>query len=344
MKVLYAALACSAFTQASLSAEANLAIKLPTENDYIFSPTPEKFYMYTFRNFEGVDSHPWTAGKYGYVRTLRRTPEGIIATKFHEGIDIRPIKRDRYSRPMDIVSSIADGKVVYTNKIAGNSNYGQYVVVEHDWGMGQFYSLYAHLQSVSCSTGSKVSAGSPLGKMGYTGAGITRERSHLHLELGIMANKDFAQWHNAYFSSKNNHGIYSGLNMNGLNISELFIRHKNNPNLTLSGFISKIPTYYKVTIPRRRDLDLAQRYSWMCQGDHSVMTPAWELSFASSGFPLAITPSDRAVIRPTVTFVTPTKSNHKNHTKGILSGTGQQATLTSLGKRVISLMSSSFLD
>ncbi|MEO1856930.1 MAG: M23 family metallopeptidase [Rubritalea sp.] len=344
MRSILSALACSTFTLANLAAESTLNLKLPTENQYLFSKTPEKFYMYTFRNFEGVDSHPWTAGKYGYVRTLRRTPEGVIATKFHEGIDIRPIKRDRYSRPMDIVSSIADGKVVYTNKVAGNSNYGHYVVVEHNWGSGPFYSLYAHLQSITCSTGSIVSAGSPLGKMGYTGAGITRERSHLHLELGVMANKNFAEWHKAYFSSKNHHGNFSGLNMNGLNVSELFLRHKNNPRISLTSFISKIPTYFKVTVPRRRELDLAQRYTWIKQGDHSVMTPAWEISFASSGFPLAISTSNRAVLRPTVTYVLPTQSNHKYHTKGILSGTGKQATLTSLGKRFISLMTSSFLD
>lgn len=328
----------------SLQAATPLGIQLPTENEYIFSSTPEKFYMYTYRNFEGVDSHPWTAGKYGYVRTLRRTDEGVIATKFHEGIDIRPIKRDRYSRPLDLVNSIADGKVVYINPHGGNSNYGIYVVVEHDWGSGPFYSIYAHLASVSCDKGQKISAGSPLGKMGYTGRGINRERAHLHLELGVMANKSFEEWHGAYFSSPNHHGLYNGLNMNGLNIAELFIRHKSNPSLTITQFISKVPTYFKVTIPRKRELDLAKRYPWIRQGNHSAMTPAWEISFASSGFPLAITPSNRAVVRPTITYVKPTKSNHKYHTKGILSGTGKQASLTSLGQRVMSLMTSSFLD
>jgi murein DD-endopeptidase MepM/ murein hydrolase activator NlpD len=328
----------------SLFAASPLGLQLPTENDFIFSSTPEKFYMYTYRNFEGVDSHPWTAGKYGYVRTLRRTDEGVIATKFHEGIDIRPVKRDRYSRPLDIVNAIANGKVVYINPHGGNSNYGIYVVVEHDWGSGPFYSLYAHLASASCKTDDTVAAGSPLGKMGYTGRGINRERAHLHLELSVIANKDFEKWHGAYFSSPNHHSIYNGLNMNGLNIAELFIRNKSNPNLTISQFIAKVPTYYKVTVPRKRELDLAKRYPWIRKGNHELMTPAWEISFASSGFPLAITPSNRAVVRPTVTYVTPTKSNHKYHTKGILSGSGKQATLTSLGQRVISLMTSSFLD
>ena len=328
----------------TLNAAKTFTLKLPTTNQYIFSKTPEKFYMYTYRHFEGVDSHPWTAGKYGYVRTLRRTNEGIIATKFHEGIDIRPVKRDRHNRPLDIVNAIADGKVAYINAHAGKSNYGIYVVVKHDWGAGPFYSLYAHLASVTCKTGQKLSAGSPIGKMGYTGAGINRERAHLHLELGIMANQDFKLWYPNYFNTPNHHGQFNGLNMNGLNIAELFIRHRSNPSLTIENFIANTPVYYKVTVPRRRTIDLAKRYPWIRSGNHQTMTPAWEISFAKSGFPLAITPSNRAVIQPTVTFVKPSVSDHKYHTKGILTGTGSNATLTSLGQRVIALMSSSFLD
>lgn len=324
----------------TLAAERPLELQLPTENQHLFGTTPEKFYMYTFRNFEGVESHPWTAGKYGYVRTLIRTDEGVIATKFHEGIDIQPIKRDRSNRPLDIVSSIADGKVVYVNKVSGKSNYGNYVVVEHDWGSGPFYSLYAHLGSISSKVGSTVKAGSPLGIMGYTGAGITRERAHLHLELGVMCNSDFGTWHSSFFNSPNHHGNFNGLNMNGLNISELFIRHKRNPNLKLSSFIAKVPTYFKVTVLRSGDLDLAKRYPWICKGDHASASAAWEVSFASSGFPLAITPSNRAVLQPTVTFVKPTQSNHKYHTKGILTGTGKQAKLSSIGQRVIALVTS----
>ena len=65
-----------------LKAEQPLGLKLPTANDKIFSANPEQFYMYTTRNFEGVSSKPWTAGQYGYVRNLKRTDEGVIATRF----------------------------------------------------------------------------------------------------------------------------------------------------------------------------------------------------------------------------------------------------------------------
>lgn len=344
MTVIRFALLLSLLSSSTLLAEKPLNLKLPTPNQYLFGKKPELFYMYTYRNFEGKTSRPWSAGKYGYVRNLKRTEEGIIGTQFHEGIDIRPLKRDSSGRPLDIVSSIAAGKVVHVNSTPGHSNYGKYVVVEHDWGTGPFYSLYAHLNEISCKLNQRVHAGMPLGKLGYTGAGINRERAHLHLEFNILSHSDYDKWHSEYINSPNYHAKFNGLNMNGLDISELFIRHHTNPNLSLASFIQKIPVYYKVTIPRQRELDIAKRYPWIRNGNHHTMTPAWEISFASTGFPLAVTPSNRAVVRPTVTFVKPTKSNHSYHTKGIISGNGEQATLTPLGQRVIALISGSFLD
>lgn len=339
-----ALLIAALLTLTTLHAQQPLGLKLPTTNDNIFGKSPEKFYMYTTRNFEGKASKPWTAGQYGYVRNLRRTDEGIIATRFHEGIDIRPMKRDSADRPLDIIHAIAAGKVVHTSPIAGRSNYGKYIVIEHDWGSGPFYSIYAHLSEVSCDVGDEVHSGMPIAKMGYTGAGINRERSHLHLELNVMTNTRFDSWFKLHFTSPNYHSIHNGLNMNGLNIAELYIRHKRNPNISITEFISKIPTYFKVTVPRKHDLDIASRYPWIRKGNHGQQSPAWEISFSSSGFPLAVAPSNRAVIRPTVTYVKPTKSNHSYHTKGIISGTGPQASLTSLGSRVIQLISGDFPD
>ena len=343
-RVLAGVLALTAqlgFAQQALR-EKPLGLKLPTDNNKLYGSDPQLFYMYTYRNFEGKTSKPWTAGKYGYVRTLRRTGEGVIATKFHEGIDIRPVKRDAAGRPLDLIYAIADGKVVHTSKVAGNSNYGRYIVMEHDWGSGKFYSLYAHLDTVVCNVGQKVKSGSTIAKMGYTGAGINRERAHLHLELNVMTHTDFSYFHREYFGSKNHHKKYNGLNMNGLNIAELFLRHHKNPRISLTNFISKVPVYFKVTVPRKGPIDIATRYDWMRKGDHTKASPSWEISFASSGFPLAVTPSMRRVTKPTVTFVKPTKSNHMYHTKKLLSGEGSSASLTKLGLRTIALVAGTF--
>ncbi len=336
----------SLFSFAAHAEEQPLGLKLPTYNTYIFGSEPQKFYMYTTRNFEGKASKPWTAGQYGYVRNLRRAPEGIIGTRFHEGIDIRPMKRDAAGRPLDYVRAIAKGEIIYVNSIAGNSNYGKYVVVQHNWGpkLGAFYSIYAHLDKADCKVGQPVDAGTIIAKMGYTGAGINRERAHLHLELDVMTQSDYANWHAHYFGSKNVHGVHNGLNMNGLNIAELFIKHNKDKSLKMSDFISKIPVYFKITVPRKGGaaLDIAKRYPWMRKGDHSKATPSWEISYASSGFPLAVTPSLRKVRGPVVSYVKPTQSNHRYNTKGLLTGSNRSASLTKIGLRTVALLTGEF--
>ncbi len=328
------------------SEEQALDLKLPTQNNYIFGSEPQKFYMYTTRNFEGVASKPWTAGQYGNVRNLLRTDEGIIGTQFHEGIDIRPVKRDAAGRPLDLVLAIAKGKIVYVSSVSGNSNYGKYIVIEHDLGeqLGKFYSLYAHLETADCEVGQPVDAGTVIAKMGYTGAGINRERAHLHLELNVMTQSDYPDWHAHYFGTKNVHGIYNGLNMNGLNIAELFIKHHKDNSLKMSDFLKNIPVYYKITVPRKegQSLDIVKRYPWMMKGDHDLPSPSWEISYAVSGFPLAVMPSSREVEKPVVSYVKPTKSNHSYHTKGLIAGSDRSASVTQLGLRTVALLTGEF--
>lgn len=316
------------------------SLALPTVNQHIYGDDGSKFYMYVPRLFEGVESRPWTAGKYGFVRTLKRTKDGVIGTRFHEGIDIKPIKRDRSSRPLDNVNSVADGTVAYVNPYAGNSNYGKYIVVRHNWACGPIYSLYAHLSSTSVKKGQQVKRSQKIGQMGYTGRGINRERSHVHLELDLMISNQFGAWHNKHFGSKNHHGLHNGLNLAGMDIAELYLAQKQNPELTIPQFLAKTPVYYKITIPREGTLALAKRYPWLAKGDHRTKTPSWEISFSASGFPLSIVPSKRTVTAPRVSSVRKCLSKHEYHTKGLLSGTGHRATLSRTGKRYIELVSS----
>mgnify|MGYP003336709827 CR=1 FL=1 len=101
---LFLVLALSTF------AHAGIDLRLPTENHHLFDD-PAKFYMYVDRDFEGVKSKPWQAGSYGFVRTECRFGEQVVCVKFHEGIDISPVNRDKVGNPLDMISSIADGRV-----------------------------------------------------------------------------------------------------------------------------------------------------------------------------------------------------------------------------------------
>jgi len=322
------------------------AIILPTANDHLLRNENEKFYMYVYRNFEGQESRPWTAGKYGFVRSLRRTEDGVLCTKFHEGIDIKPLKRDRNRNPLDEVRAIAAGTVAYVNSTAGNSNYGKYIVIEHPWQCGPLYSLYAHLATTDVKEGQKLKIGQNIGRMGYTGAGLNRDRAHLHLELGIMSSKRFTTWQQKHFHSPNHHGNCNGMNIIGLDIASFYLARQKNPELTIPQFVKSIPVHYKVTIPRNQlkngSPELLKRYPWLASAEAETFTPSWEISFSTSGFPTSITPSNRVVSAASISSICKCQSKHEYHTKGFVSGSGDRGSLSKTGKRFIELVCGQF--
>ena len=187
----------------------SLDLVLPTDNDTLFSGGGAAFYQYIERNYKGVKSTPWEGGQYGFVRDPTDTAGGVVYTRFHEGIDIRPLHRDEHGEPLDEVRSIADGKVVHVNSVPGYSNYGKYIVIEHRWGGSNYYSLYGHLSSIAVQAGDTVKRGQRVAVMGYTGTGLNRERAHLHLELNLMLSREFEAWYNAFFRNDPNHTAFT---------------------------------------------------------------------------------------------------------------------------------------
>src|SRR5713101_2605698 len=153
-------------------------LALPTDNDALFRGDGPAFYQHIERDYQGVKSMPWEGGQYGFVRDPIETAAGIIYTRFHEGIDIRPLQHDAQGEPLDEVRAIADGKVVHTNHVPGYSNYGKYIVIEHRWDGSNYYSLYGHLSSIRVQDGQSVKKGAPIAVMGHTGTGINQERAH----------------------------------------------------------------------------------------------------------------------------------------------------------------------
>lgn len=332
------------FSSAPASAGEPLGLVLPTDNDAIFSRDPSKFYMYTDRTSpNGVASKPWTAGRYGFVRNEKSTSIGIVFTRFHEGVDIQPMRRDAAGSPLDEVRAIAGGTVVYSAAASNLSNYGNYVVIQHDFSDGPFYSLSAHLKSSSVKAGQKVSAGEKIGQMGYTGTGINRERSHVHLELNMLVTDRFAAWHDIHFPSPNHHGIYNGFNLVGLDVSGLLLAHKENSAIRLSEFIPMAGAYYKVTARNQGDFQLIKRYPWLLKNpEKAIGTPSWEIAFSSSGLPLSVEPSNQSVTYPEVTWVKDSTIDHSYNTISRIEGVGSKAKLTGTGSRYIQMIMGTF--
>ena len=312
---------------------------LPTDNDALFSSGGAAFYQHIERNFKGVKSTPWEGGQYGFVRDPTDTAGGVVYTRFHEGIDIRPLHRDAHGEPLDEVHAIADGKVVHVNSVPGYSNYGKYIVIEHRWGGSNYYSLYGHLSSLAVQPGNMVRRGQRIAVMGYTGTGLNRERAHLHLELNLMLSREFESWYNAFFRNDPNHnGIYNGMNLAGLDIARLYLALHKNPSLTIPEFLGREETFYKVTVPKSRHFDLPKLYSWMLATGGRNEKSSWEISFAQSGVPLRIESNDKSVMHPELSYVKKSSVDYSHLTRDIISGHGANAHLTDYGTQLMRLL------
>ena len=316
-----------------------LDLVLPTDNDALFSGGGAAFYQYIDRNFKGVKSTPWEGGQYGFVRDPTDTAGGVVYTRFHEGIDIRPLHRDAHGEPLDEIHAIADGRVVHVNSVPGYSNYGKHIVIEHRWGGSNYYSLYGHLSSIAVQPGDTVKHGQRIAVMGYTGTGLNRERAHLHLELNLILSREFESWYNAFFRNDPNHnGIYNGINLAGLDIARLFLALRKNPALTIPEFLSKEEVFYKVSLPKSPHFELPKLYPWMLVAGARNQKSSWEVSFARSGVPLRIEPSDQQVTQPELSYVKKSSIDYSSLTRDVISGHGENAHLTNYGRQLMRLL------
>ena len=342
MRLFAAGLSLVIFSHFSIMAKTDRAtvdLVLPTDNDALFSGDGPAFYQHVERNFKGVKSTPWEGGQYGFVRDPVETSAGIVYTRFHEGIDIKPMRRDARGEPLDDVRAIADGKVVHANLVPGYSNYGKYIVVEHRWGNSNYYSLYGHLSSIAVQPGESVRRGQRIAVMGYTGTGLNQERAHLHLELDLMFSHQFEAWHDTFFKNDPNHnGIYNGINLAGLDIARLYLALRKNPSVTIPEFLNGEETFYKVTLPKSSHFDLQKLYPWMLADRRRSEKSSWEISFARSGLPLKIEPSDKDVTQPELNYVKQSSIDYSYLTRDEISGRGGRPHLTEYGQRLMRLL------
>ncbi len=329
----------SHFSMMAQTERAVVNLVLPTDNNALFSGGGSAFYQYIERNYKGAKSTPWEGGQYGFVRDPKETSAGIVYTRFHEGIDIRALRRDARGEPLDEVRAIADGKVVHANLVPGYSNYGKYIVIEHRWGGSNYYSLYGHLSAIAVQAGDPVKRGQRIAVMGYTGAGLNQARAHVHLELNLMRSHQFEAWHDVFFKSDPNHnGIHNGMNLAGLDIARLYLALRENPSLTIPQFFDSEETFYKVTLPRSSHFELPKLYPWMVRASAGVKTSSWEVSFARSGLPLKIQPSEKEVLQPELSYIKETSADASYFTHDAIAGRGAKAHLTENGRQLMRLL------
>ena len=188
------------------------------------------------RFFVGTAGKPWTTGTFGCVRSGGQ--------QIHEGLDIRCLQRDKRGEPTDPVMATADGTVAYINTRPSLSNYGNYIVLQHEIEGMEIYSLYAHLQSIApgLKAGQAVKAGEPIAIMGRTSntrETITKDRAHVHFEIDLFVNERFSEWYRKnYPNERNDHGIWNGENLDGIDARQILLEeHQPGTNFSLVQFL-----------------------------------------------------------------------------------------------------------
>jgi len=203
---------------------------------------------------------------YGSVRT--QNAGGRILPSFHEGIDIAPQRRDRRGRALDSVLAVADGTVAYVNRRSGDSNYGIYMVLEHQDPVGVIYTLYAHLGAVEkkIREGMAVKRGEELGIMGNTPSStIPVARAHLHFEIGMIRNRRFESWTSAR-KIDNQHGRLHGWNLTGIDPLALYGTTEPERTFSMLDYLQHLPAAFELLVRAERPVDYFSRYPALWAG------------------------------------------------------------------------------
>lgn len=308
----------------------------PTENRALLDKHPEKFYQPTI-------SRRLISGMFGFVRTSEPEPARIFE-HFHKGIDIRPLHRDTSGEPTDVVRAAADGEVVRVNRDEKISDYGRQVIVKHEWGIYPVYTIYGHLASVGVEVGQSVKAGDPLGVMGWTGPGLTRNRAHLHFEVAFQINRKFAEWVESQKPGRlwqpNRHGEWNGLNLMGIDPVPLLLASAAGNSLSWPEVREKQPGGFRVRVP-----ELRERPSWTDlvevqeaqEGKGGSL--GWEIEMTPWGLPLRMKGVEEAVVEPVLVANPGVPSEGKYYCRGLVQGDGKGGVkLSRFGRQTIEMM------
>jgi len=210
--------------------------------------------------------------------------------RWHNGVDIAPVKKDRNGKALDVVDAMADGVVVYVNRAAGDSEYGNHVIVQHEDPIGLVYTLYAHLASIpgNIQRDVPVKAGAQIGVIGNTSSQkIHLSRSHLHIEFNLMLNRRFDAWYRARKFTPDR-GRHHGWNLVGVDPVEIFVFMNSRANATFADFIQTIPAGFEILVANTsgRPMNYFDNYPALWKGAYPY-SGATALRVAASGLILS---------------------------------------------------------
>lgn len=253
----------------------------PTEDNSFFKGANEEDFI------QPTVSGKVISGTFGYVRN--------DGQKFHEGIDIKPIKRDKKYEAIDQIKAVMDGKVVHINTKAGNSSYGRYIVIEH-FTKPAIYSLYAHLKCVdrNIKKGCNVKGGQIIGIMGRSSndGSIPKNRAHLHFEMGVMLSTHFQKWYdNQKYGSKNLQGCWNGLNLIGYDPLDFYKKCRSAEIKSIDSYFNALSPAFTIRVLKPKVPNYIERYPTLLTKpiDRSALI-GWDIDFTWFRLPFRWTP------------------------------------------------------
>jgi murein DD-endopeptidase MepM/ murein hydrolase activator NlpD len=262
---------------------AALLIALPTANDALLKAGGDaQFFQPTVE--DTVES-----GMFGCVRRQGQ--------RFHEGVDIRCLQRDRRGEPTDPVRAVADGEVAFVNAKPGLSNYGRYIVLKHRWDGVEVYTLYAHLREVAVVAGQPVSRQQLIGTLGHstnTREGIPSERAHLHFEINFLLNPNFRVWYPKRDPKAPPFGNFNGKNLVGLDPAAFYRAWAADRTLNFAEYIARQPIGFTVLVRARPFPWLTMHPEQLRAGPDAAV--AYEVASTAWGLPVAVWPRAGAEI------------------------------------------------
>lgn len=288
---------------------------------------------------QATESGDPVSGMFGCVRTH--------GTQFHEALDIGPFLPRKNGEPTDPVGAAWAGTVVYVNTVPRTSAYGRYVVVQHDQFSPAFVTLYAHLASVEAglAPGRRLAAGERIGIMGRSAGGyrIPPERSHLHFEIALRLSDDFQRWYDSLdFDSANDHGIWNGMNLIGLDpwLAWQFMR-ADPATRTLPDYLRTQPIAFVVEVVTSEVPDFVARYPALLSAPADNVA-GWRIAVTGWGMPIECTPLARGAIegRPgaaRVVAVDPAQLEAWS-CRGLVTYENGEARLALRGRRLLQLL------
>jgi hypothetical protein len=254
-------------------------ICLPTANDALLRPGADADF------FQPTVEGTTESGMFGCFRSHGH--------RFHKGVDIKCLQRDRQGEPVDPVHAAADGEVAFVNAKPGLSNYGRYIVIQHVWDGVEVCTLYAHLREVAAgiAAGQPVKKGQVIATLGHsanTREGISRERAHLHFEIDLLLSPNFYIWYPKHVPDAPPFGNFNGQNLAGMDPAAVLRAYAANRNLNFAEYVAKQPIAFTV-------LAGARPFPWLKLHPEQVQPAggaviAYEIGMTAWGMPVAVWP------------------------------------------------------